>query len=162
MRNEWVYLLGAWYAMRSIMQAPKTSLETTSLRWPVVDDAGVRAGRITQEFSAHHVGVDVSVPGQLQTAKATVRAIAAGRVAAAAQGSRGWAVLLDHEDWASGYLHLAGLAEGIVDGALVKAGQALGPMGADPLDAERIVHLHLQIAPGGHAVDPAPYLARAV
>jgi hypothetical protein len=35
-------------------------------------------------------------------------------------------------------------------------------MGADPMDPERIVHLHLQLAPGGEVVDPTQYLAQAV
>src|ERR1041384_2045222 len=67
-----------------------------------------------------------------------------------------------HGDWASGYLHLASVDAGVEHGARVGPGQRLGPLGADPLDPERIVHLHLQLAPGGVAVDPAPYLDKAV
>lgn len=149
-----------------------TSLDTTQLRWPVRVLTGVRGttylpgrggSRITQEFKPDvHVGVDIAVPGQLTSALADVCAVAAGTVVKAWRGERGWSVLLSHEDWASGYLHIAELDAAIADGKAVKAGQRLGPMGADPLDGEHIVHLHLQIAPGGVPVDPAPFLEKAV
>jgi murein DD-endopeptidase MepM/ murein hydrolase activator NlpD len=161
MSRDWLYLLGLWILTRS--NAMNTSLESTPLRWPLVDDAGVKVGAITQEFKTGlHLGVDVSIPGQLKTGKANVRAIAAGQVVRAYLAHRGWAVLIDHGDWASGYLHLASVRPRIVERAHVDAGEVLGPMGADPLDEEHVVHLHLQIAPGGNVTDPAPYLARAV
>lgn len=146
-----------------------TSLEKTLLHWPVnvLNAEGKPAGRglsrITQEYRPpSHMGVDIAVPGQLQSARAIVCAVAAGKVAAAYHYARGWAVLLDHADWASGYLHMSELDPAIREGVHVAAGQALGPMGADPTDPERVVHLHIQIAPGGHTTNPAPYLARAV
>lgn len=147
----------------------KTSLDTTKLVWPVrvlggtTPLAGRGGSRITQEFKpGRHLGVDIAVPGQLTSARADVVAVAAGTVARAWRHERGWAVLLSHGDWASGYLHLAELDSAVADGRPVIAGQRLGPMGADPLDGEHVVHLHLQIAPGGHVVDPAPYLVEAV
>lgn len=146
-----------------------TSLDHTVLHWPVsVLDADGRpigrgASRITQEFRPpNHMGVDIAVPGRLKDAQALVCALAAGKVAAAYQYARGWAVLIDHEDWASGYLHMSSLDEAIREGVHVAAGQVLGPMGADPTDPERIVHLHLQIAPGGRTANPIPYLSKAV
>jgi murein DD-endopeptidase MepM/ murein hydrolase activator NlpD len=140
-----------------------TSLETIKLAWPVRDHSGNRLGRITQEYRPpSHMGVDIAVPGHYQDAAGSVVAIAAGKVAAAYLAPRGWSVLLDHGDWASGYLHLAELDPAVREGGRVELGQRLGPMGADPLDAEHVVHLHLQLAPGGHTADPAPYLARAV
>lgn len=149
-------------------ESVRTTLDVTTLVWPVVvlgdDDKPLMArggSVITNEYQPpRHMGVDISVPGQLKTARAFVRAVAAGRVIRAARGDRGIAVLIDHGDWASGYLHLADVD--VKSGAVVAAGQRLGRMGADPLDPEKIVHLHLQLAPGGHTVDPEPYLRKAV
>ncbi len=155
--------LWPWFALGYLLLR-RSDVHTSihKLRWPVTDATGARLGRITQEFSPAHPGVDISVPGHYQDARAEVRAVAVGRVVRAWLAPRGWAVLVSHGDWVSGYLHLAALAGGIVDGAVVDAGQVLGPMGADPLDAEHVIHLHLQIAPGGVPVDPATYLQGAV
>lgn len=146
----------------------RTGLDVTTLVWPVVvlgdDDTPLMArggSAITNEYAPpRHMGVDIAVPGKLKDARALIRAVAAGRVVRAARGDRGLAVLIDHGDWASGYLHLATLD--VKAGDAVKAGAQLGQMGADPLDPEGIVHLHLQLAPGGHTVNPEPYLRKAV
>lgn len=165
--REWAYILLGYLIVTSESDVV-TSLDTASLLWPVVVlDGGVplpgRGGSvITQEWRPPmHMGVDIAVPGKLRAVRAQVRAVARGRVVRAYRGERGWAVLVDHDDWASGYLHLGELHHGIADGAIVAPGQILGTMGADPLDPERILHLHFQLAPGGHAVDPARYLTRA-
>lgn len=172
--REWVYLLLGYIILRREDDV-MTSLDTSKLTWPVRDASGRRVGRITQEYRPPtHMGVDIAVPGHYADAVATVVAVAAGRVVTASKSERGWQVLIDHGDWASGYLHLDDLDELIVsDMALqaqnpdivtvnVAAGQRLGPMGADPLDPERVRHLHIQLAPGGHVTDPTRYLAKAV
>lgn len=166
MKERELYLLGAaaaYYLLsRSIhvvtgLDVYVVNRSKLKLTWPVADDAGNSVGVITQEFKPGvHLGVDISVPGQYQTAKANVRAVAAGRVVRAWLAARGWAVLIDHGDWASGYLHMSSVR--VSDGQSVAAGDVLGPMGADPLDEEHVVHLHLQLAPGGVPTDPAPYL----
>ena len=161
--EEWLWLVLGFAILKG--GAMKTSLDRIVLRWPVrVHGASGRGGsKITQEFRPpSHMGVDISVPGAYKTAIADVLAVAPGRVKSAVQSPRGWSVLIDHGDFASGYLHLAEIDGGIYSGATVSAGQLLGRMGADPLDAERIVHLHLQLAPAGVPVNPAPYLAAAV
>jgi murein DD-endopeptidase MepM/ murein hydrolase activator NlpD len=147
----------------------RTTLDTTQLHWPVKVLAGTTYlpgrgnSRITQEFKPNvHVGVDIAVPTMLTAARADVVAVADGTVVRAWRTERGWAVLLSHEDWASGYLHLDELDPAIESGKRVTAGQRLGPMGADPLDPEHVVHLHIQLAPGGEVVDPGPYLEKAV
>jgi len=137
---------------------PMPGLTDLKLTWPVVADDGIN-GRITQGYTPPtHMGVDICIPGHYQDAKATVVAVAPGTVSKAYQYARGWAVLLNHGDWASGYLHMSELDPAIEVGAFVAAGQALGPMGADPLDGEHIVHLHIQLAVNGQTVDPAPHL----
>lgn len=131
--------------------------------WPVLVPGRGRGGsRITQEFRPpSHMGVDIAIPrpGGGYESGALVVAVASGRVARAARGPRGWWVLIDHGDWASGYLHM--VTVDVATGDPVIAGQRLGVMGADPLDGEHIVHLHFQVAPFGHAEDPGPYLRSA-
>lgn len=140
-----------------------TSLKKTVLRWPVVVDGkeGRGGSRITQEYKPpRHMGVDIAVPGHYKDVFASVLAVADGRVARAMKAQRGWSVLLDHGDYASGYLHMTQLD--VKTGDRVVAGQRLGTMGADPLDGQGVVHLHFQLAPLGHTVDPEPYLKGAV
>lgn len=161
----WLALLG--YVFVRDDHVP-TGLDKTRIHWPVrvlgpegTPLLGRGGSAITQEYRPpEHMGVDIAVPGQYRAAKARVLAVAAGKVVRASKGPRGWAVLLSHGDWASGYLHLASVE--VADGASVLAGADLGEMGADPMDPEGIVHLHLQLAPGGRTVDPAAYLRRAV
>lgn len=166
-RSTYIFWAAAGYYLL-VRDEVRTTLDVTTLVWPVVvlgdDDTPLMArggSVITNEYAPpRHMGVDIAVPGKLKDARALVRTVAAGRVIRAARGDRGIAVLIDHGDWASGYLHLADVQ--VKAGQVIAAGQKLGRMGADPLDAERIVHLHLQLAPGGHTVDPEPYLRKAV
>lgn len=157
--SAWLYLLLGYLVLRRDDDV-ETSLDSTPLAWPVRKD-GVRAGSITQEYRPpSHMGVDIAIAGHYADAVATVVAVADGKVVRAELGKRGHEVLIDHGDWASGYLHLADLE--VKPGDAVRRGQALGAMGADPTDPQGVVHLHLQLAPGGHTADPAHYLTRAV
>lgn len=165
--KQLAYLLLGYLVLRR-SAAVETSLDRLQLRWPVSvldEDGAVMPGRggsvVTQEYRPPtHMGVDIAVPGHYSDANAVVLAVADGKVVHASKGARGWGVLLDHGDFASGYLHLADVDTSV--GTTVKAGQRLGRMGADPLDAARIVHLHLQLAPAGTTTDPEPYLRKAV
>jgi peptidoglycan hydrolase-like protein with peptidoglycan-binding domain len=90
-------------------------------------------------------------------------------------GSNCCSVFLQHDDgWQTWYIHLNndtpgtddglgwGIAEGIVPGARVTAGQVIGWVG-DSGNAENTApHLHFELhAPGGIKVDPYPSLALA-
>jgi murein DD-endopeptidase MepM/ murein hydrolase activator NlpD len=98
------------------------------------------------------------------------------RVLAAAEGvvrfadwtPRGWSVIIDHADGASTYYtHLEALSVTRTSSSKgaqrVIAGQPLGVVGFDPLDAEKLKHLHFELWLGrsrGLATDPAPYVAQ--
>lgn len=154
--NDLLAYLLLWWAMT---RRTRTGLDVTKLVWPVRVDGKVGRGgsTITQEYRPpSHLGVDIAVPGHYRDAGADVLAVARGTVARSVRGPRGWFVLLSHEDWASSYLHMSAIDVKLGD--VVEAGQRIGRMGADPTDAEGIVHLHLQIAPLGKTTDPAPYL----
>jgi hypothetical protein len=84
--------------------------------------------------------------------------------------ARGFAVVVDHGNVATFYQHLDTLfvpptkppAKGTQRTALIqiKSGQPLGVIGADPLDPNRLKHLHFELWLGGpgNAVDPAPLM----
>jgi hypothetical protein len=86
---------------------------------------------------------------------------AAGGVASYAQNTpRGWTVIIDHvpRKVSTYYTHLSRLL--VVPDQVVRAGQPIGVIGADPLDAEKLMHLHFELWYGGRkgAVDPAPQM----
>ncbi len=73
---------------------------------------------------------------------------------------RGWSVIVDHVPGklATYYTHLSTLA--VVPKQAVLAGQPIGVIGSDPLDAEHLMHLHFEVWRGGpkQGVDPAPLM----
>jgi murein DD-endopeptidase MepM/ murein hydrolase activator NlpD len=80
----------------------------------------------------------------------------------AAHTPRGWSVIIDHSPrkLASYYTHLASLR--VSSKQNVKAGDILGTIGADPLDAAHLSHLHFEIWRGASTTrfDPEPYMRR--
>ena len=104
--------------------------------------------------SAHHVMPDGTA----------AVAAADGVVWSATQTARGYAVVIDHAPLAkvaTFYTHLEKLlvapTANAKTGERVRAGQPIGIIGADPLDAEHLKHLHFELWRGGpsDAVDPA-------
>lgn len=100
-----------------------------------------------------------------------VHAVADGVLWFAGKADTGHSVIVDHDEPSivTLYLHLARLDVPEVKGGAgrirITAGQRLGTVGASPLDAEAVKHLHFEVwKGGGHEshVDPAPYLAGAV
>jgi len=87
-------------------------------------------------------------------------AAGAGVVWYAASTPRGFTVRIKHpEGWTTYYTHLASLT--VASGQVVTAGQPIGIIGGDPIDARRLKHLHFELWRGhqrGGATDPAPYL----
>lgn len=89
-----------------------------------------------------------------------------GQVWSAGKTPRGYAVVLDHgAPWASFYQHLSEMfvqpTQRGKSGQRVRAGDVIGHVGADPLDAEGLMHLHFELwYRGAHesAIDPAPLM----
>ena len=82
------------------------------------------------------------------------------RVWSAAYTPRGWTVVLDHgpRNVATYYTHMSQLL--VVPKQTVRAGQPLGIIGGDPLDAAHLKHLHFEVWRGGpnDRVDPEPLM----
>ena len=154
--------------------------------WPVPRWQG-RAPVISDRFRTprpDHNGVDImfgriaSDPYPASTPNGTSRfvipdnwtAVAAsdGVLWSAAPTSRGYAIVIDHGPVATYYTHLESLlvpqvqppSKASRDPILIKAGQPLGVIGADPLDHAGLKHLHFEIWRGGplNAIDPEPIM----
>ena len=95
-------------------------------------------------------------------------AAAAGALRFADWTPRGWTAIVDHDDGTSTYYtHLERLSVDRTKPSSshprVVAGQLLGIIGFDPIDAARLKHLHFELWLGrtrDRATDPAPYVAR--
>jgi hypothetical protein len=155
--------------------------------WPVPRWSG-RAPMISDDFDSprpgvpRHGGVDImfarlpSDPFKAGTTNASklfvmpdgLPAVAAsdGVVRSAMQTPHGFAVVIDHapNKVATFYTHLEKL---LVSPAApgrsserVRAGQPIGIIGASPLDAEHLKHLHFEVWLGGpkDRIDPAPLM----
>lgn len=181
-----------WRRSRTVSLAipQATSDASTFVGWVVpVPTLGERAVVISNPFHAvtqandppEHLGVDLmfrrrdlrdlvavyptrssnGTPLFFMPDRIPALAASAGTVSFAGMTKLGNSVILQHPTgWATYYTHLASLA--VKRGDTVRAGQALGTIGASPIDGERLQHLHFEMWRGGKrsgAVDPAPYLA---
>jgi hypothetical protein len=147
-------------------------------RAPVISDGfgsprpgGIRHGGVDVMFA--RLSSDPYKAGTPNGAKQNVMpdgfvAVAAsdGVVWSAGQTPRGFAVVIDHSPAkvATFYTHLEKLIVKRTTngkaGERVRAGQPIGVIGADPLDAEHLKHLHFEIWLGGPSdrIDPAPVM----
>jgi murein DD-endopeptidase MepM/ murein hydrolase activator NlpD len=190
--RAWPWLVGGLAAYAWTRQRTRTSASTSATPsevvlprrwvWPVPSWNGrspvISDGFHTRAGGVHHNGVDLMyartasdtlAAGTLDGSKAFVmpdgtHALAAsdGVVTFAGSTSRGQAIVLDHGGGTLGtfYTHLETLLAAVGD--RVRGGQAIGIIGADPLDGEHLKHLHFEIWRGAlttaNAIDPAPLL----
>ncbi|MCB9563138.1 MAG: peptidoglycan DD-metalloendopeptidase family protein [Kofleriaceae bacterium] len=87
-----------------------------------------------------------------------------GRVTSAGWTSTGFAIVVDHGGgWSTAYRHLSRLdvppTEPGAPHQVVLAGQPLGVIGANPLDAAGLRHLHFELRLDDRPVDPARFLS---
>lgn len=143
-----------------------------------VGSGGIGVARITNGFdAAKHRGVDIMYYGAFPSPAGRgmgggtqsryfaprgtpVFAASAGTIWSTGLTPRGWNVVIDHGKVATFYQHLAEQPL-LAKGDRVQAGQQIGVMGVDPLDAEHVRHLHFELWQGGPdaAIDPAPKMA---
>lgn len=135
---------------------PSVRYPSGVVRHPVVSD-GFNESRA-------HPGVDIVIQGDPNHAPAgtPITAARAGAVWSVQKTPRGWSVVVDHgKPFATFYQHLQSV-EALAKGMPVAAGQRLGVMGIDPLDKQRVRHLHFAVWFDGYgdiaSVDPAPVI----
>lgn len=163
--GQWIVisvLLLAWQSRRTNFGAGWV--------WPVPDISGGDAALISNGFTSAHLGSDIMYrdgAGVFYAPVGTpILAAHAGVVRLRGRGNRGWYVVIDDSvgPWATYYAHLDELAPWLVVGASVAAGQSIGVMGVDPMDAQGVRHLHFELWRDGQrssAVDPSSVLQRA-
>jgi len=108
---------------------------------------GMRMHPVLKQRRMHN-GVDFAAPRGTP-----IRAVADGVVTFSGwSGGAGKLVKIKHDDFESGYAHLATISRDIRPGSEVKAGDYLGGVGASGLATGN--HLHFTIRMGGRFVDP--------
>jgi septal ring factor EnvC (AmiA/AmiB activator) len=139
--------------------APKAATSTLRsadagrLDWPVDGSLLYRFGRVVNpnNTTTRWNGVGIAAPEG-----APVKSVAPGTVVSVGQlGTYGLTVILQHGD--GDYSVYASLASATVrTGAAVKKGDTIGTVGVSDPDLKP--HLHFEIRPKGHAVDPERWL----
>lgn len=139
--------------------APKAAASTLRtadagrLDWPVDGTLLYRFGRVVNEnnTTTRWNGVGIAAPEG-----ANVKAVAPGTVVSVGQlGTYGLTVILQHGE--GDYSVYASLKSASVrTGATVAKGQSIGTVGVSDPDLKP--HLHFEIRPKGHAVDPERWL----
>lgn len=123
------------------------------LDWPVDGSLLYRFGRVVNpnNTTTRWNGVGIAAPEG-----APVKAVAPGTVVSVGQlGTYGLTVILQHGD--GDYSVYASLAAATVrNGETVKKGERIGTVGVSDPDLKP--HLHFEIRPKGHAVDPERWL----
>jgi murein DD-endopeptidase MepM/ murein hydrolase activator NlpD len=135
--------------------------------WPVpsvrLSDGRVLPAVATHEFEVGHNGLDIGFRDggkYVAPAGTPITAARAGVVQRAFRSPRGWSVVLVHEHpWATFYQHLDSIAA-LAAGMRVGATQRLGVMGIDPLDGERVRHLHFEVWEDWRAIDVGTVIGR--
>jgi septal ring factor EnvC (AmiA/AmiB activator) len=129
------------------------SADAGRLDWPVDGSLLYRFGRVVNanNTTTRWNGVGIAAPEG-----ATVKAVAPGTVVSVGQlGTYGLTVILQHGD--GDYSVYASLATATVrNGETVKKGERIGTVGVSDPDLKP--HLHFEIRPKGHAVDPERWL----
>jgi septal ring factor EnvC (AmiA/AmiB activator) len=129
------------------------SADAGRLDWPVDGSLLYRFGRVVNanNTTTRWNGVGIAAPEG-----ATVKAVAPGPVVSVGQlGTYGLTVILQHGD--GDYSVYASLATATVrNGETVKKGERIGTVGVSDPDLKP--HLHFEIRPKGHAVDPERWL----
>lgn len=153
-----VLLAGLWLlATRASSDAP------AGLTWPVPAwvDAWGRVDPVVSQAvrSGRHAGLDIlyrTAEGYMAPEGTPIVAASTGIVERVVHSARGWGVVIDHQDnrFKTFYQHLE--AVDVKRNERVTAGQRIGTMGIDPLDPQRVRHLHFEVWTwaGNRPVDP--------
>lgn len=114
-------------------------------------------------FRGYRPGDDLTEPAPYFAPVGTpITAARSGVVWSVAKSPRGWSVVVDHgRPFATFYQHLQSV-EALAKGMRIGAGQRLGTMGIDPLDAAKVRHLHFAVWFDGFgdsaSIDPSPVI----
>ena len=146
--GRWVWPVGVWQGRK-----PEISDGFASRRrlpnGEVITHGGVDIMYRRQPGDPWKLGTPNGTPNFVMPDHRAALAASDGVVWSAAKTARGWTVVIDHapRKLATYYTHLSSLL--VSAKQRVTAGTPLGIIGADPLDGEHVMHLHLEVWSGG-------------
>ena len=157
--GRWVWPLGVWHGRKPEISDGFGS-KRRSAKGEVIRHGGV-------DLMYRRVAGDKCPPGTPNGSRGYIMpdhraalAAADGVTSFAQNTPRGWSVIVDHlpTKLSTYYTHLSQLL--VVPKQAVLAGQPIGIVGSDPLDAQHLMHLHFEIWRGGpkQGVDPEPLM----
>jgi hypothetical protein len=157
--GRWVWPVPLWNGRRPVISDGFTSPRPGGIRHGGVDVMYER-----EPSDAFAAGSPNGTKHFVMPEDMVALAAGDGVIWSATKTPRGYAVVIDHGPTkaATFYTHLSKLFVPEVTrpktGPRVRAGEPLGVIGADPLDAEHLMHLHFELWLGGPSdrIDPAP------
>ncbi len=161
--GRWVWPVPRWQGRKPIISDGFGSPRPNGARHAGVDIMFARVPSDTLRPASANGTAHCVMPDGLVAVAASD-----GVVWSAMETPRGFAVVIDHAPTkaATFYTHLERLlvtpTANATTGQRVRAGQPIGVIGADPLDAAHLRHLHFELWLGGpsDAVDPALVMSR--
>jgi murein DD-endopeptidase MepM/ murein hydrolase activator NlpD len=146
--GRWVWPVGVWHDRKPEISDGFSS-KRRSPSGQLVPHGGVDIMYRRRPSDPWRAGTPNGTPGWVMPDHRAALAASDGVVWSAANTPRGWTVVIDHapRKLATYYTHLSSLL--VAAKQPVSAGTPLGIIGADPLDTERIMHLHLELWRGG-------------
>jgi hypothetical protein len=157
--GRWVWPVGVWRGRKPQISDGFTSSRHTPTG-NVIRHGGVDIMYLRLAGDRCPAGTPNGSRGYVMPDHRAALAASDGVVSFAASTPRGWTVIIDHapHKLATYYTHFSQLL--VVPKQQVHAGQPIGIIGADPLDAAHLMHLHLELWRGGakDRFDPAPLM----
>lgn len=156
----WVWPAAVWRGRRPEVSDGFASKRRTPAG-DVITHGGVDIMYRRQPGDAWPAGTPHGTPNFVMPDDRAALAASDGVVSFAAQTPRGWSVIIDHapRKVTTYYTHLSSLL--VSSKQKVSAGTPIGIIGADPLDAQHLLHLHFEVRRGGPGdqIDPQPLMA---
>ena len=157
--GRWVWPLGTWQGRKPEISDGFNGTRRSSSGNPI-GHGGVDVMYRRQAADTWSVGSPNGSRLFVMPDHRAVLAASDGRVWSASLTPRGWSVVIDHapRKVATYYTHMTELL--VTPKQEVHAGQPIGIVGADPLDAQHLKHLHFETWRGGpnDRFDPEPLM----
>jgi murein DD-endopeptidase MepM/ murein hydrolase activator NlpD len=146
--GRWGWPVGVWHDRKPEISDGYSS-KRRSPTGELIIHGGVDIMYRRQPGDAWRAGTPNGSLGWVMPDHRAAPAASDGVIWSAANTPRGWTVVIDHapRQLATYYTHLSSLL--VHAKQPVTAGTPLGIIGADPLDAEHIMHLHFEVWRGG-------------
>ena len=157
--GRWVWPVGVWLGRKPEISDGFASKRRSSKGEPI-QHGGVDVMYRRIPSDSYAAGTPNGSRGYVMPENRAALAAADGIATLAENTPRGWSVIVDHTSpgISTYYTHLSQLL--VVPKQAVLAGQPIGIIGSDPLDGERLKHLHFELWRGGrkNPVDPEPLM----